>query len=130
MNQKLAGIVEINELNDNSRERFIELLGWAFSANAKFRKKGGGKRIKAEVVNILKQFFLNGNLNPKDKMTAKKMHEELLKFTHAREIENDHVPQLTTIQNWIGRYARKFNREGTAIALNSFRAIGTSSNGE
>ncbi|CAG8487185.1 1687_t:CDS:2 [Gigaspora rosea] len=119
----------MNELNDNSGERNIEETfqmpkSWAFPANAKFKKKGGGKRIKAEVVNILKQFFLNGNLNPKDKMTAKEMHEELLKFARTGEIEDDHVPQLTTIQNWIGRYAREFNQEGTAIALNSFRAIG------
>ncbi|CAG8595450.1 24205_t:CDS:1 [Gigaspora margarita] len=102
--------------------------GWVFLANAKFGKKGKEKRIKAEIVNILKQFFLNRNLNPKNKRTAKEMHKELLRFMHAREIEEDNVLQLTTIQNWIGRYAREFNREGTAIMLETFKAIGSSLN--
>ncbi|CAG8599737.1 2889_t:CDS:1, partial [Racocetra fulgida] len=69
--------------------------------NAKFGKKGGGKRIRTEVVNILKQLFLNRNLNPKNKMTAKEMRKELLRFVRAGEIEEDHVPQLNTIQSWI-----------------------------
>ncbi|RIB18412.1 hypothetical protein C2G38_2184637 [Gigaspora rosea] len=130
--------VKINEQNtffyyqksvetDNTSERNIEEAfqlskGWASSTNAKFRKKGGGKRIKPKVVNFLKQFFLNGNLNPKDKMTAKEMQEELLKFVDSGEIEKDHMPKVTTIQNWIGRYSREFNQQGTAIALETFKA--------
>ncbi|CAG8501348.1 21304_t:CDS:2, partial [Gigaspora rosea] len=35
-------------------------------------------------------------------MTAKEMQEELLKFMDSGEIEKDHVPKVTTIQNWIG----------------------------
>ncbi|CAG8599399.1 11758_t:CDS:1, partial [Cetraspora pellucida] len=97
--------------------------GWASPANAKFGKKGGGKRIKAKVVNFLKQFFLNGNLNPKDKMTAKEMHKELLRFARSGEIEEDHVPKVTTIQNWIGRYSREFDQQGTAIAFETFKAV-------
>ncbi|CAG8435251.1 1823_t:CDS:2 [Scutellospora calospora] len=69
--------------------------GWASSTNAKFGKKGRGKRIKVNVVDFLKQFFLNGNLNPNDKMTAKEMHEELL---------------------------REFNQQGTSIVLETFKA--------
>ncbi|CAG8718458.1 1697_t:CDS:2, partial [Racocetra fulgida] len=99
----------------------------AFPANAKFGKKGGGKRIRTEVINILKQLFLNGNLNPKDKMTAKEMREELLRFVRAGEIEEHHVPQLNTIQSWIGRYAKEFNREETAIVLETFKEMGSSS---
>ncbi|CAG8801288.1 49_t:CDS:2, partial [Racocetra fulgida] len=69
---------------------------WASPANAKFEKKSGEQRIKANVVNFLKQFFLNRNLNPKDKMTAKEMHKELL---------------------------REFDQQGTAIALETFKAV-------
>ncbi|CAG8741280.1 4936_t:CDS:2, partial [Racocetra fulgida] len=82
----------------NIEETFQMPKGWASPANAKFGKKGGGQRIKANV-----QFFLNGNLNPKDKMTAKEM--------------------LTTIQNWIGRYSREFDQQETAIALETFKAV-------
>ncbi|CAG8621021.1 4780_t:CDS:1, partial [Gigaspora rosea] len=50
-------------------------------------------------------------------MIAKEMQEELLKFVDSGEIEKDHVPKVTTIQNCISRYSRKFNQQGTAIAL-------------
>lgn len=104
--------------------------GWALPGNTRFGKKGSGKKIKAKVVDYLKQFFLNGNLNPKDKLTAKEMHEELLELAHSGEIDEDHVPKVTTIQNWIGRYSREFNQRGTVIALEAFRATGSSSIGE
>ncbi|CAG8515725.1 6287_t:CDS:2 [Racocetra fulgida] len=84
--------------------------GWASPTYAKFRKKGDEKRIKPKVVNILKQFFLNENLNLKDKMIAKEMRDELLKFMHFGEIKEDHVPQLNTI------------KKGTAITLETFKA--------
>ena len=102
--------------------------GWVFPANAKFGKKGKGKKIKAKIVNLLKQFFLNGNINPKDKLTAQEMHMELEEFARSGEIDNDDIPQVSTIHNWIGRYSREFNREGTIIALDTFNASGSSSN--
>ena len=104
--------------------------GWAFPANAKFGKKGAGKKIKTKVVNLLKQFFLNGNINPKDKMTAQEMHMELKEFTRSGEIDNDDIPQISTINNWIGRYSREFNHKGTIIALETFNARGSSSNSQ
>ncbi|CAG8713035.1 4783_t:CDS:1, partial [Racocetra fulgida] len=103
---------------------------WALPGNTKFGKKGGGKKIKTKVVNILKQFFLNDNLNPKDKLTAKGIHEELLRFAHSGEIKEDHVPKIDTIQNWIGRYSKEFNQRGTVIELETFKATGSSSNDE
>ncbi|CAG8801914.1 30854_t:CDS:2, partial [Gigaspora margarita] len=119
----------------NSRERNIEdefqlPKGWALLGNTRFSKKGGEKKIKPKVVSILKQLFLNGNLNPKDKLTAKEMHEELLKFAHSGEIDEDYVPKVDTIQNWIGRYSRKFNQKGTVIELETFKATSSSSNGK
>ncbi|CAG8833030.1 21796_t:CDS:1, partial [Racocetra persica] len=34
----------------------------------------------------------------------------------------DHVPKVTTIQNWIGHYSREFNQQGTSIVLEIFKA--------
>ncbi|CAG8519670.1 27311_t:CDS:2, partial [Racocetra persica] len=39
------------------------------------------------------------------------------------DIEEDHVPKVTTIQNWIGRYSREFNQQGTSIVLETFKAM-------
>ncbi|CAG8755683.1 3538_t:CDS:2, partial [Cetraspora pellucida] len=102
-------------------ETFEMPKSWAFSENAKFGKKRGGKKLKTKVVGFLKQFFLNENLNPKDRMTAKDIHEELLKFANSDEIKEKHVPKVTTIQNWIGRYTKEFNKEGTVITLETFK---------
>ncbi|CAG8810902.1 20079_t:CDS:2, partial [Gigaspora margarita] len=85
-------------------DRTIDLpKGWALLENTRFGKKGGRKKIKPKVVSILKQLFLNGNLNPKDKLTAKKMHKELLK---------------------------EFNQKETVIELETFKATSSSSNGK
>ncbi|CAG8526141.1 13898_t:CDS:2, partial [Gigaspora rosea] len=65
-----------------------------------------------------------------DKLTAKEMHEELLRFARSGEIEEDNVPKVDTIQNWIGRYSREFNQRGTVIELETFLATGSSPNGD
>ncbi|CAG8523276.1 19814_t:CDS:2, partial [Racocetra fulgida] len=109
-------------------EGFQMLKGWAFPANAKFGKKSGAKKIKKKVVGLLKQFFLNGNINAKDKLTAQRMYLELKKFAQSREINDDDIPQVSTIHNWIGRYSREFNEQGTIIALETFKD--SSSNSE
>ncbi|CAG8854322.1 36347_t:CDS:1, partial [Gigaspora margarita] len=79
-----------------------------------------GERIKKKVIELLKQFFLNGNVNPEDRLNAQGMHAELMEFVRAGEIEEKNVPKVVTIQNWIGRYSREFNREGTFVALQNF----------
>ncbi|CAG8787752.1 35910_t:CDS:1, partial [Gigaspora margarita] len=103
---------------------------WALPENTRFGKKGSRKKIKAKVVDYLKQFFLNSNLNPKDKLIAKEMHKELLKLANFGEINKDHVPKVTIIQNWIGRYSREFNQRRTVITLETFKATGSSSIGK
>ncbi|CAG8657034.1 20659_t:CDS:1, partial [Gigaspora rosea] len=59
-------------------------------------------------------------------MIAKEIQEELLKFMDSEEIKKDYVPKVTTIQNWIGCYSRKFNQQGTAIVLETFKATSSS----
>ncbi len=48
---------------------------------------------------MLKSFFLNGNLNQKDKMSAKDMYNELLVFIESEELEVENISKITTIQN-------------------------------
>ncbi|CAG8826041.1 6726_t:CDS:1, partial [Gigaspora rosea] len=49
--------------------------------------------IKKKVVNLLKQFFLNGNINTKDKLTAQEIYLELKKFAQSGEINNENISQ-------------------------------------
>ncbi|CAG8749281.1 14032_t:CDS:1, partial [Dentiscutata heterogama] len=56
------------------------------------------------------------------------MHIELKEFAQSGEIDNDDISQTSTIHNWIRKYSREFNHEGTIIALETFNASGSSSN--
>ena len=81
--------------------------------NQKLGGKGKGKRMKKKVKELLKSFFLNGNLNQKDKMSAKDMYNELLIFVESGELEADDVSKIATIHNWISAYARTFKEQAT-----------------
>ncbi|GES84628.1 hypothetical protein GLOIN_2v1766858 [Rhizophagus clarus] len=97
-----------NKLEDASSSvdaNFQFPMGWALKSNQKLRGKRKGKKMKKNVKELLKSFFLNGNLNQKDKMLAKNMHNELLMFVESGELKADDIPKITTIQNWISAYA-------------------------
>ena len=94
-------------------------MGWALKSNQKLGGKGKGKRMKKKVKDLLKSFFLNGNLNQKDKMSAKDMYNELLTFVESGELEAEDVPKIVTIQNWISAYARTFKEQATENMVNN-----------
>ncbi|CAB4387574.1 unnamed protein product [Rhizophagus irregularis] len=114
---------ENNELEDASSidVKFQFPMGWALKSNQKFGGKGKGKRMKKKVKELLKSFFLNGNLNQKDKMLAKDMYNELMKFVESGELEAEDVPKITTIQNWISTYARTFKEQATENMVKDIR---------
>ncbi|CAB5291912.1 unnamed protein product [Rhizophagus irregularis] len=94
-------------------------MGWALKSNQKVGGKGKGKRMTKQVKELLKSFFLNGNLNQKDKMSAKDMYNELLTFVESGELKAEDVPKITTIQNWISAYARTFKEQATENMVNN-----------
>ncbi|RIB13654.1 hypothetical protein C2G38_2197242 [Gigaspora rosea] len=48
-----------------------------------------------------------------DRMDAQTMHDELLKYVEAGDIEAENIPKTSTIQNWLNTYARAFKRRAT-----------------
>ena len=98
-------------------EGFQLQKGWALKENQVFGGKGSGKRMTKKVKSLLELFFLNGNLNARDKLTAQEMHDELLKYVESEEIEEQDVPKVSTIQGWIGRYAAALKYQATEAAL-------------
>ena len=64
------------------------------------RKKNDQKGEK-----FIRTFFLNENINARDKLNAQEMHDELLKYVKSEEIEEQDIPKVSTIQDWISRYA-------------------------
>ena len=73
--------------------------------------KGGGKRISKKVIQYLQAYFHAGNLNPKDRYTAEKMHESLKELADEGELSVEEIPEVKTIKGWIGRYSASSKKE-------------------
>jgi len=79
--------------------------GWALKSKQKFRIRGGGKRMTKNVKSHLEGYFLSGNINKSDRMTAKEMVSELQILATEGEIQVKEIPEVATVANWITRYA-------------------------
>jgi len=79
--------------------------------------KGGGKRISKKVIQYLQAYFHAGNLNPKDRYTAEKMHESLKELVNEKELSIEEIPEVKTIKGWIGRYSASSKKEMSEKAL-------------
>ncbi|CAG8464269.1 6279_t:CDS:1, partial [Funneliformis mosseae] len=84
---------------------------WILKDNQKLGIKGSGIRIKKNVKAMLEQFFLLENQRRQDRMNAQTMHDELLKYVEAEELEEKDILKVNTIQNWIGLYTCVFKQK-------------------
>jgi hypothetical protein len=66
---------------------------------------------------MLERFFLLGNQRRQDRMNAQAMYEELLKYVEIGELEEEDIPKVHTIQNWISSYTRAFKQKATEHEL-------------
>ncbi|CAG8494206.1 27319_t:CDS:2 [Racocetra persica] len=98
--QKCTNLKYHDDLVEDDNEE-----GWALKGNQKLDNRGRA-RIKKNIKAMLEYFFLNRNRRNEDKMSARDMHYELLKFVEIGEIEKADILKIDTIQNWIGLYAR------------------------
>ena len=73
--------------------------------------KGGEKHISKKVIQYLQAYFHAGNLNPKDRFTAEKMHESLKELVKEKELSVEKIPEVKTIKEWIGRYSAFSKKE-------------------
>ncbi|CAG8717150.1 36200_t:CDS:2, partial [Racocetra persica] len=48
-----------------------------------------------------------------DKISTQDMFNELLKYVKSRDIEEEDIPKISTIQNWLSSYARAFKQKAT-----------------
>jgi len=64
------------------------------------------KRIKS----YLEGYFLAGNVNETDRMTAKEMVSQLHILADEGEIQVEDIPEITTVANWITRYAANLKK--------------------
>ncbi|RIB05182.1 hypothetical protein C2G38_2220385 [Gigaspora rosea] len=101
--------LSVEALNPNEENEFPLALGWALKENQ--RKRGGGKRISKHIITYLEGYFLAGNINKSDRYSAEDMHNELIELVKIGSLEESDVPKVSTIQNWIGRYATQYKQK-------------------
>ncbi|RHZ51445.1 hypothetical protein Glove_478g10 [Diversispora epigaea] len=109
-----------NIINNKEKQSIISIdtdfplnKGWALKENQKLGNRGGGKRMTKKVKNLLEGFFMNGNMNTKDKLDAQGMQNELLRFVKSGEISKEDIPKVSTIQNWIVTFSRAWKEQAT-----------------
>ncbi|CAB4442453.1 unnamed protein product [Rhizophagus irregularis] len=115
VNQILSDLTNLENnrsLETKSQQTFTS--GWALKENEKTRQRGPVKRISPQVKYLLESMFHTGTANPRQKLNAQQMHEELLKRAELGEIEENDIPKVTTITNWISTFSRKWKE---AMAL-------------
>lgn len=84
--------------------------GWALKERQKFGKKGEGKRISKYVIPYLEAYFLAGDVDKSEKYTAQEMYNELKELVEEGILEAEEIPKVSTIGNWITRYAQELHK--------------------
>ncbi|UZO10793.1 uncharacterized protein OCT59_002371 [Rhizophagus irregularis] len=102
--------IEDMDIDPISKSAIVFGCGWALSENLKVNQKVPTKRITEHVKGLLTIMFHSGTANPRLKMNANEMHEELLKRVTDNEISKDDVPKVSTIANWITSMSRSFKK--------------------
>ena len=91
--------------------------GWALKERQKFGKKGGGKRISKHVIPYLEAYFLAGDVDKSERYTAQEMYNELKELVEEGILEAEEIPKVSTIGNWITRYAQAHRKAQAQKAL-------------
>ena len=92
--------------------------GWALCEKQKFSKKGSGKRIPKEVVELLKGYFHSRNTPGKSHLSAEDMMRELHMAAEMGHLAKEKIPQkVDTIRGWISRYLAHIKMEVAEKAL-------------
>ncbi|RGB30846.1 hypothetical protein C1646_764819 [Rhizophagus diaphanus] len=63
------------------------------------------------VKTYLEGFFLAGNVNKTDRMSAKEMVMQLKNLAEEGEIQESEVPEVKTVEGWITRYSASLRKE-------------------
>ncbi|PKK55232.1 hypothetical protein RhiirC2_803005, partial [Rhizophagus irregularis] len=112
----LTNLENVNNRTTETKSQLIFTSGWALKEKEKTRQRDPIKRMSPQVKHFLESMFHTGTANPRQKLTAQQMQEELLRRAELGEIEENDVPKVSTITNWISTFSRKWKE---AMALRS-----------
>ncbi|RIB23577.1 hypothetical protein C2G38_2170852 [Gigaspora rosea] len=88
-------------------QKFV--AGWCLKKKQK-RSRASVKRLTPQVKGLLETIFHTGTASPRNKMSVIEMQQELLSQSQEGEINETDIPEVSTISNWIGGFARAWKR--------------------
>lgn len=63
------------------------------------------------VKQLLRIYFLSGNVDKKNRFTPDSMLVDLKKKVETGELEIDEIPTIKTIENWVTRFSQQHKKE-------------------
>ncbi|GET62126.1 hypothetical protein GLOIN_2v1812351 [Rhizophagus irregularis DAOM 181602=DAOM 197198] len=75
-----------------------------------WKKREVVKELVKYIIVLLEGYFLAGNLNKSDRYSVQEMWNELTKLAEKGRLEETDIPKVSTIQNWIIRYAAQYKQ--------------------
>ena len=71
-----------------------------------------------QVKQLLRAYFLSGNVDKKNRFTAETMLADLKQRVEAGMLDPNELPKIKTIENWIKRFSREHKKESAEKELN------------
>ncbi|CAB5124315.1 unnamed protein product [Rhizophagus irregularis] len=101
--------MDITNVIGSSKKQIHDVFvsGWALKSNKNYKRESW-KRISKSVKYLLENMFHTGTANPNNKFSAQQMYEELVRRVQLGELDENDVPKISTIQNWITGFSRKW----------------------
>ena len=106
-NYKILDIHEVSMINYIDIEDHLQAVfsnGWALKSNQTKFKESIDDLVKIR----LEAMYLAGVKNSSERYTYITMHKELLQAVANEEIEEEIIPEMNTIKNWIQNYHAKY----------------------
>ncbi|CAB4376556.1 unnamed protein product [Rhizophagus irregularis] len=101
--------MDITNVIGSSKKQIHDVFvsGWALKSNKNYKRESW-KRISKSAKHLLENMFHTGTANPNNKFSAQQMYEELVRHVQLGELDENDVPKISTIQNWITGFSRKW----------------------
>jgi len=70
-----------------------------------------------QIRSLLENMFHAGTVDNNNKISGEKMYEELLKRAQRSEFDQSDIPKVSTINNWIATFSRKWKQNMARLSL-------------
>ncbi|GES77856.1 hypothetical protein GLOIN_2v1472586 [Rhizophagus clarus] len=101
--------MDITNVIESSRKQIhnVFVSGWTLKSNKNYKRESW-RQIFKNTKHLLENMFYTGIANPNNKFSAQQMYEEHVRRVQLGELDENDVPKVFTIQNWITGFSWKW----------------------